>query len=171
MKSAMLVTGAMLLASVAPVRAQQPQIFSVSDVVAGPQRLETRYALAEGKWSDAGNDVAILSTEIHCYKRFGVCEVAHAFPVFGEATVSLDSFDILRWDDAEIIAVDSSPICIVNTLRFDLVAKKVSLSSTSKGETRDKLCNGVASATAKTIFLTGLEDEHRRIDTEAKPKK
>lgn len=171
MKSILLAICVILIASVAPVRAQQPQIFDVSDVVAGSQRLETRYALAAGKWSDAGNNVAILSTEIHCYKRFGVCEVASAFLVFGEAMVGLDSYDILRWDNNEIIAVDSSPICIVNTLRFDLVAKKVSLSSTSKGETRDKLCSGEASATAKTIFLTGLDDEHRRIDTEAKPKK
>jgi hypothetical protein len=168
MKSALLATGVMLIVSVAPVRAQQPTIFSLSDVVAGSQRLETRFAFVEGKWSDAGNDVAIVSTKIHCYKRFGVCEVASAFPVLREATVSLDSFDILRWDDAEIIAVDSSPICTVNTLRLDLVTKKVSLSSISKAETRVELCNG---ETATTTFLTGLDDEYRRIDTEAKPKK
>jgi hypothetical protein len=31
-----------------------------------------------GKWSDSGEDVGIVSTQIHCYKRFDLCEVAHA---------------------------------------------------------------------------------------------
>lgn len=35
-----------------------------------------------------------------------------------------------------MIAVDSSPKCLVRTLRVDLAVKKVSLSSTLKGETR-----------------------------------
>jgi hypothetical protein len=115
--------------------------------------------------------VAILSTEIHCYKRFGLCEVAHAFPTFGQTTVSLDSFDIVRWDDRELLAVNSSSICVVNNLRFDFIAKKVSLSSTSKGETRDKMCRAVDAATAHTAFLTGLKDEYKRIDAEAKERK
>ena len=171
MKTANRTLGLLLLLSSLLAIAQEPEIFDVSDVVAGSERLETRYALAEGKWSDAGKDVAILSTEIHCYKRFGLCEVANAFPMFSQSTVSLDSFDILRWDNKEIIAVDSSPICIVNTLRFDLAAKKVSLSSSSKGETQDKMCNEVTSTVGKTAFLGGLKDEHKRIDVEAKEKK
>jgi hypothetical protein len=62
--------------------------------------------------------------------------------------MQLNSFDILRWDETEMIAVDSSPICLVNTLRFDFIARKVSLSSASKGETKDKMCNGLAPGTA-----------------------
>jgi hypothetical protein len=53
-----------------------------------------------------------------------------------------------------MIAVDSSPICMVNTLRFDFAAKKVSLSSTSKGETRDKFCTGLTPSMMATTFLT-----------------
>jgi hypothetical protein len=54
-----------------------------------------------------------------------------------------------------MIAVDSSPICLVNTLRFDFAAKKVSLSSTSKGETRDKFCKDLTPSDTATAFLTG----------------
>ncbi|MBZ5679036.1 MAG: hypothetical protein LAO24_02905 [Acidobacteriia bacterium] len=163
-----MLTFMMLLAAV-PAAAQEPEILDVSDVVVGSQRLETRYAFALGKWSDAGKDVGTNSTQIHCYKSFGFCEVARAYSMGAQAWVSLDSFDVLRWDDKEMIAVDSSPICLVSNLRFDFVAKKVSLSSTSKGETKDKICASVD--TLKTAFLTGLKDEHKRIDAEAKQKK
>jgi hypothetical protein len=146
---------AVSLLVILPCMAQQPLIFEVSTVVVGPQRVETLWAFAEGKWSDAGADVGINSTDIHCYKRFGFCEVASASTSSRLASVRLSSFDILRWDTTEMIAVDSSPICVVNTLRFDLAAKKVSISSTSKGETRDKLCNLTPSMTA-TAFLTGV---------------
>jgi len=139
--------------------AQQPLIFDVSTVVVGSQRLETLYAFASGKWSDAGPDVGIDSTDIHCYKRFGFCEVASASNSFKLASVSLSSFDILRWDASEMIAVDSSAICVVNTLRFDFAAKKVSISSASKGETRDKLCTGLTPSMMATAFLTGAIGE------------
>jgi hypothetical protein len=147
-----------------PCMAQQPLIFDVGTVVVGSQRLETLWAYAEGKWSDAGADVAMNSTSMHCYKRFGFCEVAEAFTIFKVASVRLNSFDILRWDTSEMIAVDSSPTCLVNTLRFDLVAKKVSLSSTSKGETRSKICKDLTPAMTATAFLTGAigEAEQRR---------
>ena len=67
-----------LLLVALPCMGQKPLIFDVSTVVVGSQRLETLYGFAEGKWSNAGPDVGINSTEIHCYKRFGFCEVASA---------------------------------------------------------------------------------------------
>ncbi len=137
-----------------PCTAQHPLIFDVSTVV-GAQKLETVYAYAAGKWSDAGDHVTMSSTEIHCYKRLGFCEVANAILVGGLASVNLASFDILRWDTSEMIAVDSSPTCVVNTLRFDFAAKKVSISSASKGETRDKYCKNLSPSDTATAFLTG----------------
>jgi hypothetical protein len=144
-----------LLFGVLPCVAQHPLIFDVSNVVVGSQKIETLYAYMMGKWSDADDNVGKNSTEIHCYKRFGFCEVASGSTFFGLASVSLTSFDILRWDTSEMIAVDSSPICLVNTLRFDFAAKKVSLSSTSKGETRDKFCKDLTPSDTATAFLTG----------------
>jgi hypothetical protein len=146
-------TYALLLLAALPCAAQKPLIFDVSDVVVGQERLATSWIFAAGQWSDAGANVGANSTEIHCYKRFGFCEVANA-STNGLAFVSLSSFDILRWDASEMIAVDSSPICMVNTLRFDFAAKKVSLSSTSKGETRDKFCTGLTPSMLATTFLT-----------------
>jgi len=153
-----LLTLILLLGSL-PCMAQQPYIFDVSTVVVGSQRLETLWAYALGKWSDAGDHVRTDSTEIHCYKRFGFCEVASASNSDGLASVSLESFDILRWDTSEMIAVDSSPICLVNTLRFDFAAKKVSNSSTSKGETRDWVCRELTPSTMPTAFLAGATGE------------
>ena len=149
-----------IIVLVVPCMAQHPLILDVSTVVAGSDRLETQYAIATGKWSDAGSNVGLNSTEIRCYKRFGFCEVASASTSFGLASVSLTSFDVLRWDTSEMIAVDSSPTCVVNTLRFDFVAKKVSISSTSKGETRDKFCKDLTPSMLATAFLTGTSAEN-----------
>ncbi len=155
-------TYALLLLGALPCVAQQPLIFDVSTVVVGSQRLETLWAYAEGKWSGAGPDVGMNSTDIHCYKRFGFCEVATASTASGLASVSLSSFDILRWDTSEMIAVDSSPICVVNTLRFDFAAKKVSISSASKGEPRDKVCTDLTPSMTTTAFLAGANGERER---------
>jgi hypothetical protein len=112
-----------------------------------------------GKWSDAGDHVGLNSTEIYCYLRFGFCNVADASSSFGLASVNFTSYDILRWDKNEIIAVDSSPVCLVNNLRFDFAAKKVSISSTSKGETRDEFCKVLTPSDMATVFLTGAIGE------------
>jgi hypothetical protein len=140
-----------------PCVAQQPLIFDVSTVVVGSQRLETLWVFAEGSWTDAGPDVGINSTDIHCYKRFGFCEVATASSFSRLASVSLSTFDILRWEANEMIAVDNSPTCVVNTLRFDFAAKKVSLSSTSKGETQYKFCKDLTPSMIATVFLNGTK--------------
>jgi hypothetical protein len=69
--------------------------------------------------------------------------------------VQLNGFDILRWDAQELIAVDSSPICVVNTLRFDFKSRTVTASSTLKGDNaaaKDPFCKDVNTSTA---FLGG----------------
>jgi hypothetical protein len=83
--------------------AQHPLTLDVSTVVVGSERLETLYAFAMGKWSDAGNHVGLNSTEIHCYLRFGFCNVADASSSFGLASVNFTSYDILRWDKNEMV--------------------------------------------------------------------
>jgi hypothetical protein len=138
---------------------ETPEIFSVNQVVAGAQRTDTLYVYAVGKWSDADDHLAVWSTEIHCYKSFGFCEEADATYVMGQAGATLNSLDILRWDDRELIAVDSSPICVVNTLRFDFPAKKVTITSSLKGETKDPYCKDMKATTA---FLGGVKDQIKR---------
>lgn len=148
-------SAAVFFALVIPAAAQKPSIFDVSDVVIGAQKIETLYLYTAGKWSDAGEHIGPLSTQIQCYKSLGFCDVANASESGGQADASLDSFDILRWDTKEMIAVDSSAICVVNTLRVDLVAKKVTLSSSDKGS-KDPFCKG--SDKIPTAFLWGEQD-------------
>lgn len=148
-----------LVATTSYSQNQTPVILSESPVVAGAQKTETRFVHAVGKWSDADDHVALYSTEIHCYERFGFCEEADATFYDGEAGVTLNSFDILRWDKHELIAVDSSPICVVNTLRFDFAAKKVTITNALKGETKDPYCKNIKATTA---FLGGVEDEVKK---------
>jgi hypothetical protein len=149
-----------LLSSLAFAQDQTPEILSVAEVVVGAQRIETLYAHVLGKWSDAEEHLAVMSTEIHCYERFGFCEEADATYLNGEAGETLNTLDILRWDKRELIAVDSSPICVVNTLRIDFATKKVTITMALKGETKDKFCNDIKATTA---FLGGVDDEVKKM--------
>ena len=164
-----LLLGCVVFALAIPVAAQKSDIFFVSQVVVGAQRIPTLYLWANGKWSDAGDHIGPLSTEIQCYKSLGFCNVANAIEVVGAANVYLGSFHILRWDSKEIIAVDSSPICIVSTLRVDLDAKRITLSSSDKGVTKDPLCKG--SDKLSTAVLWGEEEIVKDAINRAKAKK
>lgn len=159
----------LIVSSVGLAQGQTPEIMDVSDVIVGAQKLDTTYLLAIGQWSDSSDATSVYSTEIHCYKRFGFCEVASADSDSsgGPASVfmSMESFDIVRWDEREMIAIQSSPICLVNTLRADFVKHKVTLSSTSKGETKDKMCKPTETSSA---FLGGANDGVKRILKKAK---
>ncbi len=159
MKTIPIVAIVLLRVLLAHAQDQTPEILSVSQVVAGAQRTETLFAHAVGKWSDADDHLAVSSTEIHCYDRFGFCEEADATYLLGQAGATLSSFDILRWDKRELIAVDSSPICVVNTLRFDFAAKKVTITMSLKGETKDPFCKSLRATTA---FLGGAKDQIRK---------
>jgi hypothetical protein len=160
MRRIALFAAVMLLAISVHAQDQTPEILSVNKVVVGAQRIETLYGHAVGKWSDAADPLDVLSTHISCYERFGFCDEADATYYDGKAGVNLNSFDILRWDKQEMIAVDSSPICVVNTLRFDLAARKVTITMALKGETKDPYCKSVK---ASTVFLGGGDDEIKKI--------
>lgn len=159
MKRSVLFAAVVLSAIMVQAQDQTPETLFVGQVVMGPKRTETLYAHTMGKWSDADNNLGVPSVEINCYERFGFCEEADATYYFGKSGVTLTSFDILRWDKRELIAVDSSPICVVNTLRFDFVAKKVTITLSLKGETKDPFCKGTKATTA---FLGGVNDQIKK---------
>lgn len=153
---------------------KHPEIFDVSDVVFGGQRLPTRYLYAAGAWSDASEKENALSVQIECYKRISQCNVARAVVVGegpGSVGVVLDGFDILRWDEHEIIAVDISAICVVNTIRADLIAKTITISSAKKATEsaeKDPFCKNVDESTA---FLVNHDEVTKKIVQKAKQKK
>ncbi|HEY6489577.1 MAG: hypothetical protein WCC26_00310 [Terracidiphilus sp.] len=136
-----------------PVAGLTPTIFDLTNVVKGPERIPTLWLFAEGKWSDARN-VSWSSTEIHCYGAFGFCEVANAY---ADASVSENSYDILRWDSNEIIAVDSTPVCVVNTFRADLAQRRITLSSAVKGSD-NAACKTLGLDKPSTAFVLGSKD-------------
>jgi hypothetical protein len=146
------------LAGLASAQSKPPVIFDVSEVVVGAQRIPTLFAHTAGKWSDARQGTGYLATDIQCFKRLAFCADADAFPVESgdlggrQANVSLDTYDIVRWDDNELIAVDSTPMCDVRTIRFDFRKKMVSYTSTLKNE--DAVCKGAKTTTA---FLEGVK--------------
>lgn len=173
MNPSKLIFAVLFLVSMAHAQ-KHPEIFDVSDVVMGAQRLATRYLYAAGAWSDASEIENALSVQIECYKRIGLCNVAQAVIVGqgpGSVGVALDGFDVLRWDEREMIAVDSSAICVVNTIRADLVAKTVTISSAKKATEsaeKDPLCKLVDQSTA---FLVNHDEVTKKIVEKAKQKK
>jgi hypothetical protein len=163
----------LFLASIACAQ-MHPEIFDVSDVVMGAQRLPTKYLYAAGAWSDASEMENALSVQIECYKRIALCNVARALvngvgP--GSVGTELDGFDILRWDEREMIAIDSSAICVVNTIRADFIAKTITISSAKKATKladKDPFCKYIDESTA---FLVNHEEVTRKIVQKAKQKK
>lgn len=137
-----------------PAVCQKPEIFDIGNATVGPRKLQTLWFHAVGKWSDASVDVAVYSTEIECYKRFGFCNVASAIIQNRQAVINSTTFDILRWDSDEIIAVDSSPICMVNTLRVDVPRKRVTLSSSDKGDSNNRFCKGTENLPTAVLLDT-----------------
>lgn len=143
---------------------EHPEIFSEPSIVTiGAQHVETVFTWASGKWSDAGKDIGTTSTQIDCYQKFSFCTDAEAYSLSGQAWVNFALFDILRWDNHELIAVDSSPICQVNEIRFDFKTKQVSVTESPKGETKDPFYKGLKGTTA---YLGGIDDELRRLNKE-----
>ncbi len=121
------------------VAAQTPFVFDVSNVVVGKQKIPTLWLLTGGKWSDAGDNVGMDSTRIQCYKALGFCEIAQAFNFDGHAIVNLDGFNILQWNNNELIATDGDKCA--STLRVNFKTKRVTLSSsTAKGELASLFC-------------------------------
>jgi hypothetical protein len=156
------------LALVIPITAQKPTIFDVTDVVIGAQEIPTLWLFAEGRWSDADEHIGPVGTQIFCYKSLGFCDEASADWDGSNAYVRHTSFDILRWDSKEIIAVDSSPICVANTLRADLITKRITLSSSDKGVT-SSFCKGIDKL--PTTVLWGVKEVVKDAVDRAKNKK
>jgi hypothetical protein len=153
---------------------KHPEIFDVSDVVFGAHKLDTTYLYAAGAWSDASERENAMSVQLQCFKRIGYCAVAEPVVVGegpGSVGAMLDGYDILRWDEREMIAVDSSPICTVNTIRADLIAKTITISSAkkaTKSANQDPLCKEVDQSTA---FLVNHDEVTKKIVEKAKQKK
>lgn len=151
--------------------AQTPQVFDLSNVVVGARRVHTAYFHAVGKWSDSARwsdaeKVGVLSTELRCYKSFGLCEEADAYFVTGQAIIGGDSYSVLRWNTRELFAEDSEAPCVVRTLRIDFGAKSVTASTRLKGSPGDARCREFSSRDERTALLSGLKEEKAEVQQE-----
>jgi hypothetical protein len=148
---------------------ETPGAFDLSDVVVGTKHIQTKYLFAEGKWSDADSHASLMSTEVHCYKALGFCDEATAVYVpvgQGQASVFTNQYDILKWDDSELIGT-SALDCVDYTLRVNFITKQVSRTMAPKATPKanhDPSCHGRES----TGFLSGLESEKRKIEIKGK---
>ena len=148
---------------------QFPAVFGEpSWVVVGTQKIETLSTWATGKWSDAEEKLGVMSAEIHCYKKLSFCEETEAIVVIGPAQVKMTELDILRWDDSELIAIDSAPTCQVNTVRFDFRTKQVSHSVASKGSSSGLSNQGWCGFVKPTTKLLGGGSKYEPLKTTPK---
>jgi hypothetical protein len=148
-----------------PEAGPHPEIFWVDKVTVGTNRILTLAFSATGKWwpdtdsidPKASAQTGPLSAEIRCFKDFAFCERVGAVVAVGPpmTVVVVEDFDILRWNDKEIIAVDNEETCDVLTLRVEIPTKRVSLDRVPKGS----VCPGEI---ASTSFLENHKETFER---------
>lgn len=122
---------------------------------------------ADPRTADVGNLSAWNSS---ARDRSGSADLLRArkMALFDSGSANLGSFDISRWDARDYCGTKFADLPSKYSVpRF----RRVSLSSTSKGETKDRLCDKVTSATVETVFLTGVKDELKGIGAEANKRK
>jgi hypothetical protein len=146
------------------VVAQTPAVFDLSDVVVGTKQIDTTFFLTIGKWSDASRcsdeaKVFTPSTEIHCYKAFSFCDEANAISVRGQPSLDTTSYNILRWDAKEIVAVNSEAPCIEDTLQVDFDARRVTATRALKHKPNDPWCKTFSTKDERVAFLEGMKEE------------
>ena len=56
--------------------------------------------------------------EIDCFKAQDTCMVATASIVGSEPDITVEYYDVIRWDENGIVAENSEPICMTNQLNI-----------------------------------------------------
>jgi hypothetical protein len=131
-----------------------------------PQKASTIYfAYVEGGFSATGNwtpadpkDKPALpsETEIDCFKNSGSCVEGRAETYFGHPHITLNFYEVIKWDGNGIIARDSSGTCMTVTMQITYAEKRISSTHSMKtldDETK-KACNFFgADETQEDIFV------------------
>jgi hypothetical protein len=88
---------------------------------------------AVGKWTspnDATDKPFPAEVQIDCFDSS--CIVATAEYYMGHPHVSIQYLQVLKWDKNGIVAVDSSPTCMTNTILINFADRSISLSASLK---------------------------------------
>jgi hypothetical protein len=143
---------------------QSPLTFDVSRTLVGSARTTTLAFDAVGRWSPDKESsdshlIGPMSAEVRCFKTLGLCERIGAIVASGPATVAvLQDFDIVRWDDQGIIAVDSTAPCVTMTLRISFNSKSVAQDRKLKKAGEEPLCKELSHLDEWTTFLVGTRN-------------
>ena len=142
---------------------QSPLIFVVNKALIGSTPTLTFDAV--GRWSpdkeSSGSPlIGPMSARVRCFKSLGFCErvgvVVAAGPVTGAL---LQDFNITKWDDHEITAVDNTAPCVVSTLRIKFRVKTVAQDKKLKSPGNDPSCKEFTHLDEGTSFLVGISGE------------
>jgi hypothetical protein len=94
-----------------------------------------------GRWvpSDAKEKAAYPSeTQIDCQRQTNTCTEATAEYFSGHPHVTLDYFEIIKWDENGIIATSADGICMTETMIISFADKKISNTHSVKHMDKDK---------------------------------
>jgi hypothetical protein len=111
-------------------------LFIVCATLAQPQRSNTIYFnydkgsfTATGNWIPANpkdKPAFVSETEIDCFKQNMSCVEGTAELFMGHPHITLEYLQILKWDNDEILATDSTGICMTVTMQITFAEKRIS---------------------------------------------
>jgi len=149
---------------------QSPLSFDVANVVVGSKGTATTTLDAVGRWSpdeESGGSPLLgpMSAEVRCFKTFRFCERLGAIVASASSSTTVlvvQDFEIARWDDKEILAIDDTAPCVTSALRVNFMAKTVQQSRALKTSAKDRSCKEFSHLDEWTTFLVGIDGGRKR---------
>jgi hypothetical protein len=89
-----------------------------------------RFVTVTGKWKGTtgrqGDEVAYKhAVQIDCFKAQDTCMVATANIVGSEPDITVEYYDVIRWDENGVVAENKEPICVTNQLNISFQDQSV----------------------------------------------
>ena len=119
-----------------------------------------------GTWKIENDDDAhpLQTTKISCEKREKICRSHTALlstlssGLFSRPFLYIlnDTYDIIKWDDTEIIFVDDSPSCVSYVHSINRLTKQVTGLRTKKVPAQDDLCKTIFEKEIKIKLVDGF---------------
>lgn len=123
------------------------------------------YVIAKGTWIIEGGDMAnpLSTSEIECIKSEKICRDATAivsnFGILEAPILNVDktSFQILKWDDSQIIYTDTQPSCTYYLYTINRITKEVSGVRKTKANTDPKACESIEKKDLNLRLVDGFK--------------
>jgi hypothetical protein len=123
------------------------------------------YVSAKGTWTFVAPDVIggpFRTSDIVCDKRQGECrESTASLFEFGSGTpfltASLENYQILKWDNSQIIYTENKAECVYYIYTINRITKEVSGVRRPKPNADQKLCENIEKKEMQLRLVDGLE--------------